>query len=507
MVKAKRKCAGFLALALVAVLAAPVTSRYAEAGDWLGDWVSGQTGSGATYYQGQQRGYASAGSFSARWPSTVGAGNIVTFQPPKLRAGCGGIDFFAGSIAFLNPDLLVEKLQRILQNAAGVAFDMALQTLCPKCSEIMKSMENLANQLNALASDDCKLATSLVNKLRPEIEGAASTVREGIESAAVTTGLSEINAYATKGIDAMGGALKDANTWLNTQRGDAADTESLKKSCNSAIAKFFPSKTGDYPVSMLKQTLTDAGMPDSYANMIRGLVGDVAVWSATDKPSSIARVSSCPQNEGLSAEELMDGKIWHRPTPSKASPDPACILVNDVSLKKYAADRMGILRTAMKTKDAGLLTTDVNDFARRSPMALFYAMRVGISTYQDDVFIENLSGIFGITYLEKSIRDLADKQAVTRETIMQLINKAADQGVECNLSAELNLLEKAEVKFTERSKYVRQLLAKSMESEMSNYTKVIQVAQNFEQINGQLERMIATKYGPSVTQRLMAKLR
>ena len=55
---------------------------------------------GPSAYQGQSAGYYSMGSVWSRFPQK----NIQPFniQLPHARAGCGGIDLFAGSFSFIN---------------------------------------------------------------------------------------------------------------------------------------------------------------------------------------------------------------------------------------------------------------------------------------------------------------------------------------------------------------------------------------------------------------------
>ena len=73
--------------------------------------------------------------------------HLFSAQAPRFKVGCGGIDLFMGGFSFLNVNYLVQKFQKILQAAPAMAFDLALSTLCQQCSNIMKSLEALANEL------------------------------------------------------------------------------------------------------------------------------------------------------------------------------------------------------------------------------------------------------------------------------------------------------------------------------------------------------------------------
>ena len=86
----------------------------AEAG-FADDWLANSTTSSPSYFEGQKRGYLSAGGFNARWKTS--SDYLVSVTPPRIKAGCGGIDAFWGGVSFLNPDYLVQKLEQIVQNA------------------------------------------------------------------------------------------------------------------------------------------------------------------------------------------------------------------------------------------------------------------------------------------------------------------------------------------------------------------------------------------------------
>jgi len=64
-----------------------LSTSFCHAG-WVDDWMTQSTGSSPGYFEGQQRGYYSGGSFSGRWPST--ADYPVTIEAPRVKSGCGG---------------------------------------------------------------------------------------------------------------------------------------------------------------------------------------------------------------------------------------------------------------------------------------------------------------------------------------------------------------------------------------------------------------------------------
>ncbi len=79
---------------MVTMLLLPVTAPAA----WVDDWLQQKTTTSPDYFAGQQRGYYSGGSFSARWPHKKDY--PVTVEMPRVKSGCGGIDVFMGGFSF-----------------------------------------------------------------------------------------------------------------------------------------------------------------------------------------------------------------------------------------------------------------------------------------------------------------------------------------------------------------------------------------------------------------------
>lgn len=130
------------------------------ASEWF-DSLMNQNVSTPAVYMSQQRGYFTAGGIQSRTPNS--RLRFVSVTPPKMTAGCGGIDMFWGGFTFLNPEYLIQAFQNILSHAPAFAFDLALKTLCESCSETMKALENIANKLNSMAGDECAIAKAGVN--------------------------------------------------------------------------------------------------------------------------------------------------------------------------------------------------------------------------------------------------------------------------------------------------------------------------------------------------------
>jgi conjugative transfer pilus assembly protein TraH len=154
-----------------------------EAG-WLDDWYEQSISSAPSYIKGQQRGYFTLGSFSAR--VSTESFNPITINPPKIKAGCGGIDIFMGGVGFVNFDYLVQKVQNLIQAAPYVAFQIALKTISQKLGGIMDVVEQTINLLNSLQFDECKFLEGFMVKTW-ETGDIGTGLAEGLKKSGINT--------------------------------------------------------------------------------------------------------------------------------------------------------------------------------------------------------------------------------------------------------------------------------------------------------------------------------
>ena len=111
---------------------------------------------GPTAFQGQASGHWTLGNLYLRSP--VRSEQIATVSLPSFRSGCGGIDAFAGAFSFIDSDQLVAFARAIAQNAAGFAFELALETISPVIAETMSKLRALAQWANNRNVNSCETA-------------------------------------------------------------------------------------------------------------------------------------------------------------------------------------------------------------------------------------------------------------------------------------------------------------------------------------------------------------
>lgn len=171
-------------LLLLVLLLDPIVSiKPAHAGlDDALEWLFMTASTEAKAYQSQRRMGFVGGTVMARTP--IKSVNIISFAPPKLDAGCGGIDLFMGSFSFINMEQFMQLLRAIAANAVGLAFKAALHAISPSLEAIISKLETLVNNLNRTFRNSCSIAKSLpslfsgIGSLGDSIKQAASEVAD-----------------------------------------------------------------------------------------------------------------------------------------------------------------------------------------------------------------------------------------------------------------------------------------------------------------------------------------
>ena len=92
------------------------------------------------------------------------AERLASLVPPSFEAGCGGIDFFAGSFSFINADQFVALMKATAANAAGYAFQVAMSAMCETCMAAIETLQKKVQELNQYFGNSCQLAQSLSEK-------------------------------------------------------------------------------------------------------------------------------------------------------------------------------------------------------------------------------------------------------------------------------------------------------------------------------------------------------
>lgn len=131
-------------------------------------------------YDSQAAGFASMGSVYAR--SQVRNIQLAQVDVPGFRAGCGGIDIFAGGASFIKAEQIVSFMQSILTNGGGYALNLALETELPEMGHALQYMQKLANDINTSNFNSCEMGENLSAAIWPKNRAAHQQICQDIGS-------------------------------------------------------------------------------------------------------------------------------------------------------------------------------------------------------------------------------------------------------------------------------------------------------------------------------------
>lgn len=180
--RALMRCPAALAIAAMLTSAVPLAPAQADVGramdEFMRDAGAAANVTGPSAFQGQAAGYYSLGNVWTRFPQKTTS--LANLRLPSARAGCGGIDLFAGSFSFINASEIVAMLKAIANNAVGFAFKLAIDTVCPECSKVMDEFAQKAQLMNNLNISSCEAAQALVGSVWPKGDLADKAICEAI---------------------------------------------------------------------------------------------------------------------------------------------------------------------------------------------------------------------------------------------------------------------------------------------------------------------------------------
>lgn len=146
-----------LALAMIAALATPIEAFASLASALDSMWMT--AGTNPTEYNSQTRRGMVFGSYSVRWP--VKNYTIVNWDPPRIEAGCGGINIHLGSFTFIKAPEFKAMLRQIGSAATGYFFHMAISAICKDCNAALAHLADKINQFNLNNINTCKVGEAI----------------------------------------------------------------------------------------------------------------------------------------------------------------------------------------------------------------------------------------------------------------------------------------------------------------------------------------------------------
>ena len=125
--------------------------------------------SGPSSHDLQRGGYYTLGQIYLRTPRKTL--DPIDIQFPSYRAGCGGIDLFAGGFSFIDADEFIDFLRAVAADSAGLIFKAGIDAVSPELGGILADLEERANMINSWSMDSCEAAQGLLGEVHDRAQG------------------------------------------------------------------------------------------------------------------------------------------------------------------------------------------------------------------------------------------------------------------------------------------------------------------------------------------------
>lgn len=182
---------------------------------FMNDMYSNTTAPGM--FQTQQRGVISGGSFVGRFG--IKSINLVSFDPPRVSAGCGGINLFGGSFSFINAQELTQLLRAVAQNALGLLFQLGLNAISQPLSSLLTTWSAKLQEMNSLLKNSCEAARKLF-----QIDKTGAAMLDSVKSS-----MGEIKTQTGGFKDYFSNVQKNFSEGWNALRGNSPDGEATSR--------------------------------------------------------------------------------------------------------------------------------------------------------------------------------------------------------------------------------------------------------------------------------------
>ena len=357
----------FLRNTLIIVLCIVFLTVPTSAG-WLDNWFDQATSTAPNYFEGQKRGYFTAGSFSARIPTSNDY--LFSIERPRVKFGCGGIDMFLGGISFTNFQYLVNKFQRLIQAAPIVAFQIALNTLSPTLNQILGNVNEIIDALNQLQFNECQILKPFTTlNLRDDNAGAKfeAAAKTALDSLGATT----LYYSLFEGSKAAGSQDKVKPISGNTVSADRtidgcpAEVQQLVQNSNLTIYQYVVNQNPNLSF---------------FVPYLRAMVGDLKAV----KGASVYTFSYDPPCSQAKTELIRNGTLYIKTCSDNTS---CCIQESNTKLNDKVANILLSAMTKIESKQAISSGSDYIKIAQMSPLPVHMLMRYSMVTKDPSLLV------------------------------------------------------------------------------------------------------------------------
>jgi len=385
-------------LASMLALVAPMDSRADVVDDWFDQSTTTSPGSLKT----QQRGYYTGGSFQARWRMTNDY--PVSVSSPRFSAGCGGIDLFGGGFTYMDPEYLVQKLERAIQAAPAIAFSMAMSEYCKVCQTTMESMEQITDYLNSIQLNDCRMAKGIA---AIPAKGDFSIFKDAQEKAMQGYAIAQGLAKNAQGVDDS----------VRSSGGKApVDTTELVSECPTVFKTVFTNGSVVKNVAELVSLGT-------YSDLMRGMIGDVHVsYDSVYKNYKVESVPACRGNDPVDGFDLLTGKLEKKAVGAGG----ACSVATSSSVADQITDRLQSIADKLRATGAGggALSAEDMAFINAAPFSVLNVLRDAVKENYVDEAIANSRDVLAAAYAFHMLDDIHNMSRLVLSKADEVSNNA-----------------------------------------------------------------------------------
>lgn len=367
----------------IAVAILSLTLSTAQAG-FLEDFYDSSSGvaqgnvTAAGIYESAHLNLATGGGFVYRAPRT----DFTPFQftPPKLSAGCGGIDIFMGAFSIPSKEEFLNYLRAIGSSLPGLAFQLALQTLSPDLSEQVTSFRDLIREYSGRFQDSCTAAQTLLDMTGAQ--GYMQKLRYSATNHLRDSGTAS-DAYEADTMTRTDGATVFKNTPTRTDSGgNTIEAGEINLTWallgGGSLTSKYPKELKELMMTLVGTTIyTQAGddssavarsryiMGEDIASLLFGSAESVSLNNAT-RLSCPTKDTKCLYPERVAFDDInLTHRLWEAATnyrrsllsrdPSRVTEEdilllgsvssiPLIKLINTVTINRYAGFSEDILR-------------------------------------------------------------------------------------------------------------------------------------------------------------------
>ena len=409
---------------------------------------------GPSAFQGQSAGYYSLGNVWTRFPQkSVSPFNL---QLPSARAGCGGIDLFAGSFSFINASEIVAMLKATANNALGFAFKLAIDSVSPEIGKVMDEFSQKAQLLNQMNISSCETAQALVGGIWPTMDTTRATICEAVGN---SQGIFSDWAASRQGCN--NGGSRDSTIAGNS---DAAMKDQLV------------GENHNYTWEALKKSAKFGAFDQDFSEYIMTLVGTI-VTRPSDDPGVGGKVIMFGPAEEAVVTALLDGTANAPAVKVLKCNDSNCYDVGEATLTVPASSalrpriRQMISDMSLKARTNGTLTAAEKQLLNMATIPLFKILTVQAFAHNalTDGEIEALSEIIAVDILNAMLDNMLDRVEQSK-VHYQTADQATAEQWKAQIAATRQKFGQRELKLNNKLQLTYQVINRSMflESTLQN---------------------------------------